>query len=207
MNSNGHSSKYGSSGLLPPNRSGSTNSCPKDSDAESELIDMTSNDSCDSFDSYPRKSNNQQQQENDKTSSDHRDRDEDCNGGGGGSSRPESPKGGQQPPVVPSPVKQMAQQFGSEMSGGGGGGGIPFGGLSLPSLAMSMFMPPGGTANGTPGSMMDSISGAEHLASHPHHHYLNALHHQQQQFLFNTSLKLGMAEHHHHSASAFRKVK
>lgn len=183
MNSNSHSGKYGS-GMQPPNRSNSTNSCPKDSDAESELIDMTDNESCDSFDSYSLKADQQSSQERSTREDESR--------------QLESPKGGHQPPVVPSPVKQMAQQFGSDLSSG------PFGGLS--SLAMSMFLPPSSVPASSPssGAFLESMAGSDHLG--PHHHYLNALHQQQQQFLFNSSLKLGM-EHHHHAASAFRKVK
>lgn len=192
MNSN--HSKY-SSGLLPPNRSGSTNSCPKDSDAESEIIDMASDsESCDSLESFPSKptSDRESGETNDRqhhSEQGHREEEP---------SRLESPRGGHQPPVVASPVKQMAQQFGPDLSGG------PFGSLSLPSLAMSMFMP---GSNGTPSSV-PFLDGTDQLGQHAHHHYLNALHQQQQQYLFNSSLKLGIADHHHHhAASAFRKVK
>jgi len=92
----------------------------------------------------------------------------------------------------------MAQQFSSDLSGG-----AALGSLSLPTLAMSMFLPQNG-ATPPSGAFLDSMSAAEHLGPHAHHHYLNALH--QQQFLFNSSLKLGIAGD-HHTASAFRKVK
>ena len=182
---------------MPPYRSGSTNSCPKDSDAESELIDMTSNDSNDSFDSFPLKPCDHYKDNNVKISEQINSREEE-------SSQLESPKDVQQTSSVSSPVKQMVQQFNSDLST------ASFGALALPNLAMNMFMPTNNsTVAGTAptGPFLDSLASGDHLlASHSHHHYLNALHQQQQQFLFNSSLKLGITDH-HHTASAFRKVK
>lgn len=169
MNSNGGS---GREGKYATNRSSSPNSKYDGSDAESEFIDMTSNDSCDSFDSYQMTHSKKDKMTPVLDAKTPGHEETACYKESHFKSEAES-----QLPVM-SKFPDMAALAASNN---------PYG------LAMSMFMANGAAPTAVPSkstSFLDSLSEMHH-----HQSYLNALHQQQQQqqYLFNTSLKMAAA--------------
>lgn len=163
----------------------------QDSDAESELIDMNSNDSFASYDSF---------KESKEGESNGREEQDSKPGEEGDKKGAESPS----PPPPPPPSAGVARSE-PALTSPPYGHDLQFGpNLSLPSLAMSMLVNGGHHHHHR---YLAEPADPGHPLPPAHHSYLAALQQQQQQLLFNSSLKLAMATDHPNSVSAFRKVK